>query len=359
MSFLYCCAHRVRPPEPVTRECATPQCSVTFTCNPGSVRRYCTHDHAKLHRDGAWCGGTCGRWLWRGQGSWDVPVCNPCREVAARARQVAAAAAREAARDAAQPRCDVCGVPYRRTYTEQRTCGRACGVALRRREYGHAGAAGAPRSPVHYGQCRFGCLWVSRRPPGDVCPVHAAAMRVARRAVRRTAVIAGAGQRAAVRGWRRCEWCGNVTGRPRHCSDRCGKRANRAARDRAKGRFKPSPVQRRRVYERDELVCHLCLTPVRLDVPDTDTWAGTLDHVVPHAHGGSHGDGNLRTAHRWCNTVRGDGPPIGRWVHRGPPLTWAEGAEWWALVRDVAGRSPGDVWWGVACEPEPRTGPAA
>ncbi len=41
--------------------------------------------------------------------------------------------------------CEMCGAHYHPSYGEQRTCGRACGVELRRRTYGHAG--GAPRRP--------------------------------------------------------------------------------------------------------------------------------------------------------------------------------------------------------------------
>lgn len=42
-------------------------------------------------------------------------------------------------------------------------------------------------------------------------------------------------------------------------------------------------------------VCHLCGEP----------GADTLDHVVPLSRGGSNGVGNLRPAHRGCNSRKG------------------------------------------------------
>ena len=36
-------------------------------------------------------------------------------------------------------------------------------------------------------------------------------------------------------------------------------------------------------------------------------WSPTLDHVIPRSKGGSDDRSNLRTAHLWCNSLRGDG----------------------------------------------------
>lgn len=52
---------------------------------------------------------------------------------------------------------------------------------------------------------------------------------------------------------------------------------------------------RRRVLERDGYVCWLCRKP----------GANSVDHVIPRALGGSHGESNLRAAHGWCNSQRG------------------------------------------------------
>jgi len=69
-----------------------------------------------------------------------------------------------------------------------------------------------------------------------------------------------------------------------------------------------STKRRRSLYDRDGWVCQLCLEPVDPDLPSSDQWAATLDHIVPQSHAvfPDHSDGNLRLAHRWCNSVRGD-----------------------------------------------------
>jgi 5-methylcytosine-specific restriction endonuclease McrA len=107
------------------------------------------------------------------------------------------------------------------------------------------------------------------------------------------------------------------------CSERCERKRDHARYDERKGRFQPSPVQRRRVYERDEFVCHLCDQPVRRDVPDDHPWSASLDHIVTRSQGGSNTDDNLATAHRWCNVLRRDGSILrepGRFI----PETWED-----------------------------------
>ena len=106
-----------------------------------------------------------------------------------------------------------------------------------------------------------------------------------------------------------CDWCGDrftiVDQRQaRYCSTGCGKAAGRARR----GRFIVPPPVRREVYERDGWVCQLCKDPVDPELPPSDVWAATLDHVVPQAWTlvPDHRPDNLRLTHRWCNSVRGD-----------------------------------------------------
>lgn len=43
--------------------------------------------------------------------------------------------------------CEICGAHYHPSHGEQRTCGRACGVELRRRNHGTAGKPRKPRPP--------------------------------------------------------------------------------------------------------------------------------------------------------------------------------------------------------------------
>lgn len=66
---------------------------------------------------------------------------------------------------------------------------------------------------------------------------------------------------------------------------------------------------RNRVHQRDGWVCHIC----GMETSEADPgmrlsidWSAVLDHIKPHAHGGSDRPSNLATAHYWCNTVRGD-----------------------------------------------------
>jgi hypothetical protein len=70
-------------------------------------------------------------------------------------------------------------------------------------------------------------------------------------------------------------------------------------------RWKIPAARRNALYERDGWTCQLCGDPVDPE-STTGNWAPTLDHIIPRSHGGDHSDGNLRLAHRWCNSVRGD-----------------------------------------------------
>ena len=106
-----------------------------------------------------------------------------------------------------------------------------------------------------------------------------------------------------------CGWCRNrftiVDQREaRYCSSRC---AGAAGKSRG-GRFTVPPHIRQGIYERDGWVCQLCSDPVDPDLPTSDVWAATLDHVVPQSWTlvPDHRPENLRLAHRWCNSVRGD-----------------------------------------------------
>ena len=64
---------------------------------------------------------------------------------------------------------------------------------------------------------------------------------------------------------------------------------------------------RRAIYERDGWLCQICGDPVDGDLPRTDIWSASLDHIVPQSWGEpDHSPDNLRLAHLWCNAVRGD-----------------------------------------------------
>lgn len=61
------------------------------------------------------------------------------------------------------------------------------------------------------------------------------------------------------------------------------------------------------IYERDGWVCQICFEPVDRDAHYNDDMAPSLDHIVAKSLGGSHDAENLRTTHRRCNCLRGDG----------------------------------------------------
>lgn len=64
---------------------------------------------------------------------------------------------------------------------------------------------------------------------------------------------------------------------------------------------------RRAVYERDNWNCGICEEPVDASLIGSQSiWRPSLDHIVPHAIGGSDEPENLRLAHFWCNCVRAD-----------------------------------------------------
>lgn len=110
-----------------------------------------------------------------------------------------------------------------------------------------------------------------------------------------------------------CTWCGDVfctpstTGLARFCSIRCTRRHARHRRSAKTGRFRPSLTLRRRVYERDGHICQICHEPTDRHSHYLSDWHPSLDHVTPRSKGGADDESNLRTAHRWCNSVINDG----------------------------------------------------
>lgn len=107
-----------------------------------------------------------------------------------------------------------------------------------------------------------------------------------------------------------CAWCGThfvgLGTQAAYCSTQCLRYAGRQRRGK---RFIVSPRFRREIYERDDWTCQLCMEPIDREAHYLDDWAPSLDHVTPQSHTliPDHSPANLRTAHRWCNSVRGDG----------------------------------------------------
>jgi 5-methylcytosine-specific restriction endonuclease McrA len=65
--------------------------------------------------------------------------------------------------------------------------------------------------------------------------------------------------------------------------------------------------QRRRqwIATRDQWTCSLCGLPIDPGAPEGSRGALTLDHQKPVVFGGTSSLGNVRIAHRWCNSRRG------------------------------------------------------
>jgi hypothetical protein len=106
-----------------------------------------------------------------------------------------------------------------------------------------------------------------------------------------------------------CSWCGEQftiidQKQARYCSPRCSKHAERER----GGRFRVPDSTRVWIYERDGWVCQLCSDPVDPGLPSSDVWAATLDHIICQSWTDEpdHSPSNLRLAHRWCNSVRGN-----------------------------------------------------
>lgn len=101
-----------------------------------------------------------------------------------------------------------------------------------------------------------------------------------------------------------CQDCVWEMGRRFDKENREARRAAAEARRPGSRAYIP-PSVRQAIYERDGWVCQLCLDPVdRADL--TGLWAASLDHIIPFSQGGTDEPENLRLAHRWCNSVRGD-----------------------------------------------------
>lgn len=89
---------------------------------------------------------------------------------------------------------------------------------------------------------------------------------------------------------------------------------------------------------RDGPTCWLCGNDVDPSAPRGSGWAGSVDHVVPRARGGGSEPGNLRLAHRSCNSRRGSRVPELDWPREVPVV---DHAEIWPVVRRAL-RRPGE-----------------
>lgn len=229
--------------------------------------------------------------------------------------------ARAAKAPVVTPTCEICGAGYRRTYGEQRTCGRRCGATLQAQNRGwdHIAVPLLAVAEVELNCCE-GCGGMFFLPTRRLtCSV-----RCYRRAYYRTTEP----PRPRVE-WdqsdRTCPRCSSLfsptSPRQTYCDAKCMKAARRL-RERASGirdhgkshRSRARKyggayevVRPRKIFERDEWVCQLCKKPIDPNAKVPQPLAATLDHIVPMSEGGDHVAENCRAAHFICNSKRGTG----------------------------------------------------
>lgn len=93
----------------------------------------------------------------------------------------------------------------------------------------------------------------------------------------------------------------------RFCSRACAKRWHRKDWKVRANRVVPASV-RLHVYERDQAVCQLCSEDVDMTLGPSDPLGPSLDHIICQSWTliPDHSAGNLRLAHRLCNSLRGN-----------------------------------------------------
>lgn len=208
--------------------------------------------------------------------------------------------------------CEICQATYSASYHQQRTCGRVCGVELRRREgwYKQPKVAAVEKWPycwVYFADCpQCERLFTSPVPVAycsDLC-------RSARqRALRRERERAGRLQRPKT--MRSCGCGAPLSGRRQSC-DACTQQTKRLRRARDKRRRRAlklgvasEPYTTAEIAARDGFACQLCDLAVDMALVVPDFWAPTIDHRMPLSAGGDDTRANVQLAHFICNSRKG------------------------------------------------------
>lgn len=98
-----------------------------------------------------------------------------------------------------------------------------------------------------------------------------------------------------------CMRCGLAMVRWRSDTPVCKK-----CRDHLNRKIRINALDRLSLYKRDQWICQICMDPVDPASPKFSIWRPTLDHIIPRSRGGLDNFDNLRLAHGWCNSVRGN-----------------------------------------------------
>lgn len=191
--------------------------------------------------------------------------------------------------------CEVCAEQYRPTYYKQRTCSRACGVALRRTV---TFTIGLTSSPVNWRQCvhcskpyttrgrkRCGCAY---QPTSGF----------------RTLTCIGCSASFEYRvSTRHADYCTDCRAARVKERRRVQKHRRRAIERGAEA----ESIDPRRIYERDRWRCGLCRRKVNSELSYPHPMSASIDHVLPIGCGGGHTKANVQLAHLKCNHDKSDG----------------------------------------------------
>lgn len=178
--------------------------------------------------------------------------------------------------------CEVCEAIYRPTYSGQHTCGRTCGVELRRREYGTAGkwlAAHGPASKIYIRNCdECGTLFVSRyagrKRCSDTCSDAANTRNIIANITRRYRTDPAFRDRV-------------ITAAQNRRADKLGIE-----------QITTTAELTAYLMSRDRGRCGICRKPVRAR---TGPMKPSIDHILPLSAGGKHELSNVQLVHYRCN----------------------------------------------------------
>lgn len=241
----------------------------------------------------------CGKTIWVGRSSSKNPRCRDCRNALVKCGTLAMY-------DNRGCRCAECRAAkaramreYHRTYRETRTC-EECSSPFEAQK----------NKPTRF--CTSTCFARSRRACKDGRSRHEvrntrrraiARRKKFERLIAKAAIGTTGGGRVWVQG--DCLVCGeSFPPSPGAASRYCSRGCRAVARN---SRDWISFEDRRQIYLRDGWTCQICLESTSKRWDSSDPWSPTLDHIVPRSRGGSDDPSNLRLAHAWCNSVRGDG----------------------------------------------------
>lgn len=115
---------------------------------------------------------------------------------------------------------------------------------------------------------------------------------------------------------KRCKECGKhftcTRSKAKYCSSacniRCGNRQKETTRRKRimKNGKVDWDISIERLLKRDGHVCYLCGEQVITNIDTNDDYYPSIEHIIPVSKGGTHTWGNVKLAHRYCNTIKGD-----------------------------------------------------